>query len=219
MAGTFANSGAISDRTQEGRGKGPAGSWAGGEGGLSTGIGVGALASGVPQGNFGPNSVADLLPTRIGGGVRSTAGSSNSDSNLGNMVVGFTLTGGTGYTNGVYLVQSAGGGQPAGAAEVQLTVAGGIITAAECTNSGSAFASAPTFSLAALGGGTGGVLTALIGREGDLDALGTGFGVNKGTRYLIAVGTVANNAAISGGYLNRSGRTMVAGEGAWAVQP
>lgn len=218
MSGTFANSGVISDRTIEGRGKGAAGSWAGGEGGLSTGIGIGALQSGPVTANQSATA-ADLLPMRIGGGVKSSAGSSNSDTNLGNIVAGFTLVGGTGYTNGTYLVDSTGGGRPDKTAQCQLTVAGGIITAAEVTVPGDGFTSAPTFPLTALGAGSGATLTALIGREGDLDALGTGFGVNKGTRYLVAAGAVAINAAVSGGYLNRSGRAMVAGEATWAVTP
>lgn len=219
MAGTFATSGAISDRTIEGRGKGTAGSWSGGEGGLSTGIGVGALSSGPSFGNFTGGAAADLLPTRIGGGVKSSAGSSNSDSNLGNIVNGATIVAGSGYTNGIYLIDTTGGGPANGTGQVMVTVAGGAITAAEVTNAGSGFTGTPTLTLTALGAGTGGSVTLTTGREGDLDALGTGFGTNKGTRYLVASGTVANNAAISAGYLNRSGRQMVAGDGAWAVAP
>lgn len=222
MAATFAINGPIADRTIEGRGKGTAGSYpatGGGEGGLSTGIGIGTNASGVPvPGNF-TATATDALPVRIGGGVKSSAGSSNSDSNLGNIVNGATITAGSGYTNGVYLIGTTGGGVPDGTGQVQVTVAGGAITAAEISNPGSGFTGTPTVALTALGGGTGGAVTLTTGREGDLDALGTGFGVNKGTRYLIASGAVANNAAISGGYLNRSGRAMVSGEGAWAVAP
>lgn len=213
MSATFANSGVIAGRTVEGRGKGTAGSHAGGEGGLSTGIGIGARQSGPVTANQSATAV-DLLPTRIGGGTLAA-----SASNLGDLVNGLTVVGGSGYTNGVYLIESAGGGQPAGAAQIQVTVVGGVITGADVTRAGAGFTSAPTFSVAGLGAGTLGSITATVGREGDLDALGTGFGTNKGTRYLVAAGAVAIDAAVSGGYLNRSGRAMVAGEGTWAVAP
>jgi len=135
------------------------------------------------------------------------------------MVTRCTFAAGSSYTNGVYLLESAGGGRGAGAAQVQVTVAAGAITAVDVTRAGDSFTSVPTFSTASIPAGTGGTVTAFINREGELDALGAGFGVTKGTRYLVAAGAVANNAAISGGYLNRSGRAMAAGEGAWAVAP
>lgn len=218
MAATFATSGVFADSTVEGRGKGTAGTWAGGEGGLSTGIGIGAQSSGPLQGNFSA-SVADALPSRIGGGVKSSAGSSNSDSNLGNVITGATFVAGSGYTNGVFTTRTAGGGA-VGAGEVQIIVAGGAITAVDITDAGSSFTSTPTVTLpSGMGGGTGGSVTLTTGSQGRAVALGTGYGTNKGTRYLVASGAVANGAAVSGGYLNRSGRTMVAGEGVWAVAP
>lgn len=216
MAGTFQTNGAITDNTTEGRGKGATGSWAGGEGGLSTGIGIGSNSSGPAFRNFSPSTV-DVLPTRIGGGVLSSPGSSNSDSNIANIVINAVGVAGTGYTNGVYLLESTGGGRAAGTAQVQVTVTGGGISAVDVTRPGDSFTSVPTFSTATIPAGTGGAVTAVLGRDGDLEALG--FGVNKGTRYLIASGTVAVNAAVAAGYLNRSGRTMVAGDGTWAVAP
>jgi hypothetical protein len=218
MAATFTTSGVFADASLEGRGKGAAGSWAGGEGGLSTGIGIGALSSGPLQGNFSATA-ADALPMRIGGGVKSSAGSSNSDSNLGNVITGATFAAGSGYTNGVFLARTAGGGA-VGAGEVQITVAGGAITAVDVTDEGSSFTSTPTVTLpSGMGGGSGGSVTLTVGPQGRAVMLGTGYGTNKGTRYLVASGAVANNAAVSGGYLNRSGRAMVAGEGVWAVAP
>jgi hypothetical protein len=218
MAATFATNGAFADASLEGRGKGPAGTWAGGEGGLSTGIGIGTLSSGPLQGNFSA-TVADALPIRIGGGVKSSAGSSNSDSNLGNVINGRTFVAGSGYTDGVFLARTAGGGA-VGAGEVQITVAGGAITAVDVTDEGSSFTSVPTITLpSGMGAGTGGSVTLTTGPHGRAVMLGTGYGTNKGTRYLVAAGAVANNAAVSGGYLNRSGRAMVAGEGVWAVAP
>jgi hypothetical protein len=219
MAASFTMSGVFADVSIEGRGKGAAGSWAGGEGGLSTGIGISTLRSGVSQSNFSATA-ADALPIRIGGGVKSSAGSSNSDSNLGNVITApATFVAGSGYTNGVFLVRTAGGGA-VGAGEVQITVAGGAITAVDVTDEGSSFTSAPTVALPTeMGAGTGGSVTLTVGPQGRAVMLGTGYGTNKGTRYLVAAGAVANNAAVSGGYLNRSGRAMVAGEGVWAVAP
>jgi hypothetical protein len=219
MAATFTTSGVFADASIEGRGKGTAGSWAGGEGGQSTGIGIGAQRSGVSQSNF-TATVADALPVRIGGGVKSSAGSSNSDSNLGNVITApATFVAGSGYTDGVHLARTAGGGA-VGAGEIQITVAGGAITAVDITDAGSSFTSTPTVALPpSMGAGTGGSVTLTTGPQGRAAMLGTGYGTNKGTRYLVAAGAVANNAAVSGGYLNRSGRAMIAGEGVWAVAP
>lgn len=218
MAATFTISGALADSSVEGRGKGVAGSWAGGEGAMATGIGIGSISSGAAQNNF-TATAADALPIRIGGGVKSSAGSSNSDSNLGNVINSRTFVAGSGYTDGVFLARTAGGGA-VGAGEVQITVAGGAITAVDITDEGSSFTSVPTVTLpAGMGAGTGGSVTLTTGPHGRAVMLGTGYGTNKGTRYLVAAGAVANNAAVSGGYLNRSGRAMVAGEGVWAVAP
>lgn len=52
---------------------------------------------------------------------------------------------------------------------------------------------------------------------GTVYALGSGYGSDKGTRYVAASGTVANGAAVTTGWINRSGRTMVAGDYCWAV--
>lgn len=218
MSASFTISGVFADSSVEGRGKGTAGSWAGGEGGMSTGIGIGALSSGPLQGNF-TATAADALPIRIGGGVKSSAGSSNSDANLGNVINGRTFVAGSGYTDGVFLTRTAGGGA-VGAGEVQITVSGGAITAVDITDEGSSFTSVPTVALpSGMGAGTGGSVTLTTGPQGRAVMLGTGYGANKGARYLVAAGAVANNAAVSGGYLNRSGRAMVAGEGVWAVAP
>lgn len=52
---------------------------------------------------------------------------------------------------------------------------------------------------------------------GTVYALGASYGSSKGTRYVIATGSVANGAAVTAGWLNRSGRTMAAGDYCWAV--
>lgn len=211
MAVSSASNGALADVTIMGFGLTQ--SYAGnGEGGMSTGIGVGSGNSGAPA--IQSTTSTDFAPTRIGGG--STAVSA---SNLGNVVQSVAFAAGSGYTNGSYAIDSTGGGAPNGTAQVQVTVAGGAITAVVISRAGSGFASAPTFALTALGAGTGGSITPTIGTDGRANMLGSGFGTNKGTRYLTAAGSVANGAAVSGGYLNRSGRAMVAGESTWAVAP
>lgn len=52
---------------------------------------------------------------------------------------------------------------------------------------------------------------------GTVYALGSTYGASKGTRYVQASATVANGAAVTTGWLNRSGRTMDAGDYCWAV--
>lgn len=173
-------------------------------GGMSTGIGVGSNYS--SSALIQSTTSSDFAPSRIGG----TAG-------LGQLVISAAITAGSGYTNGTYVIAPTGGG--GSGASVTVTVAGGAITAATVTAPGSGYTTAPTVSLAALGAGTGGAVTLTIAADGRANALGSAYGTNKGTRYLTASGTVANGAAISGGYLNRSGRTMVAGDSAWAVAP
>lgn len=181
-------------------------------GGMSSGIGVGSNASG-PIAIQGV-TVADFEHAAIGGGSTST-----SASNIGNMVQSpVTFVAGSGYTNGTYRIESSVVA-PLAAAAVDVTVAGGAITAVTLVRPGGGFASAPTFAITALGGGTGGSITSTVGTAQRVQMLGAAYGTNKGGRYLTAVGTVANNAAISGGYLNRSGRQMVVGESAWAVAP
>lgn len=205
MPATFQTDGALASR-QGGNDTGAA----------CTGIGTGSNQSGVsPAGNF-TDTAADFVSNHIGGGALAT-----SAANTGNIVQEpVAITAGSGYTNGSYIVQSdASGGQPAGAAALNVTVSGGAITAASVLRPGSGFTSAPTFAVTSLGGGSAGALVVTVGLGSRANMLGAAFGVNKGTRRLTAAGTVANGAAISGGYLNRSGRTMVAGESTWAVAP
>ena len=52
---------------------------------------------------------------------------------------------------------------------------------------------------------------------GTVYALGASYGASKGTRYVQASGTVANGAAVTTSWVNRSGRTMVTGDYCWAV--
>lgn len=195
-------------------------------GAACTGIGTASNQSGVTvSGNF-TDTVADFTANHIGGGALAT-----SANNTGNIVQEpVTLTAGSGYTNGTYRVNSdASGGQPAQAAQLQFTIAGGAITAAQVIRPGSGFTSAPTFTVANAintngtgagpGAGTLGALVVTVGLNSRANMLGAGFGTNKGTQRKTAVGTVANGAAVAGGYLNRSGRTMAAGESTWAVAP
>lgn len=196
-------------------------------GAASTGIGVASNQSGPlsTQIQFS-TTTTDFVACHIGDGALAT-----SASNTGNIVQEPpTITAGSGYTNGSYYVESdASGGQGAGAASLLFTISGGAITAAHVKRAGSGFTSAPTFTLSkalttdgtggTVGGGTGGALVVTVGLDSRAVMLGAAFGTNKGTRRLQAAGTVANGAAISGGYLNRSGRTMVAGDQTWAVAP
>src|ERR1700744_760807 len=81
--------------------------------------------------------------------------------------LGFTA--GSGYTNGIYtLTSSASAGQIAAVAQV--TVAGGAIVGASLISGGNGFLTTapPTFSLTALGGGSGGVVTAPFNVTGGL---------------------------------------------------
>lgn len=211
MTLAYAKDGALGDASQDGGGSAAMS----GTGGLSTGIGNGALNSGVPliQGA----TAADFAAVRIGGGSASPAGVA-----IPNVLGAPTITAGSGYTNGVYLLNRENGGLTGGTGdlngEIQVTVAGGAITAASVTKVGR-YITAPTAVLTALGAGTLGVVTPTLLADGRVNALGAAFGTNKGTRYLVAVGAVAINAAVSGGYLNRSGRAMVTGDATWAVAP
>lgn len=197
-------------------------------GGASTGIGIGSNQSGVsPPGNF-TSAATDVLAWHIGGGDNVAPASA---SNTGQVINPFaTFAAGSGYTNGTYRVQSnASGGQPAGAAEIEFTVAGGAITSARTVRPGSGFTSAPTFTVANAintqtgagpGAGTGGTLTVAVGLLSQIYMLGAAFGTSKNTQRLTATGAVANGAAVTPStYLNRSGRAMVAGESTWAVEP
>lgn len=201
------------------------------QGGNDTGagcacIGTASNASGpIVSGDF-TATAADFVAHHIGDGALAT-----SASNTGNIVQQpVTITAGSGYTDGTYLVQSdASGGQTAGAASVLFTIASGAITAASVKRPGSGFTSAPTFTVANAvntngsgagpGAGTLGALVVTVGIGSRANVLGSGFGTNKGTRYLTAAGAVAIGAAVSGGYLNRSPRAMVAGDSTWAVAP
>lgn len=200
-------------------------------GAASTGIGTASNQSGpTVQGNFS-NSVADFYIWHIGGGPSDeVAPSTMSASNTGRVVnPPITVTAGSGYTNGTYLVQSSGGGAPAGTAAVEFTVAGGAITAARVVRPGSGFTSAPTFTVAngvntvtgaGPGAGTLGALVAAVGYLSQGYMRGAAFGLNKNTQRLTAVGPVAVNAAVTPStFLNRSGRAMVAGDATWAVEP
>lgn len=201
-------------------------------GGASTGIGIGSNRSGQPvPGNF-TVSATDVLAWHIGGGDNTAvAPSTVSASNTGQVINPFVaFAAGSGYTNGTYrLLSNASGGQTAGAAELEFTVAGGAITAVRTVRPGSGFTSAPTFTIgnatntqtgAGPGAGTGGTFTAAVGLLSQIYMLGAGFGTSKNTQLLAAAGNVANGAAVTPStYLNRSGRAMVAGDITWAVEP
>jgi hypothetical protein len=182
--------------------------------GASSGIGLGPLASGPDANNFTVDANNDLVLPFIGA--------------LGNIVVEpTTLVAGSGYTDGRYRVQSAGGGQPNGTAAVDFLVTGGVIVWARVSRPGSGFTSAPTFTVAnALdangngpGGGTGATITATIGTAAKPTAMIVPAG-NKPMRRVVAAGPVAIDAAVTPGtYLNKSGRALVAGDELWAVAP
>lgn len=53
--------------------------------------------------------------------------------------------------------------------------------------------------------------------SGTVYALGSTYGASKGTRYVVATGAVADGAAVEVGWVNRSGRALVAGDYLWAV--
>lgn len=196
MPGTFQTNGAIADRTPSQ-----------GQGGMSTGIGCGGSRGGPPQQT---PTVADFVAARIGG-------------NIGSQVDSTVVVGGSGYTNGVYLLNAANGGLVGGGggggAELTVTVAGGIITSATVSNPGRGYAAAPTVVITALGAGTLGTITATILADGSVVALGSTYGLNKGTRYLTAAGAVPVNGVVSATYLNRSPDALVAGQSVWAVAP
>lgn len=188
-------------------------------GAACTGIGVGSGQSGAaPPGNF-TDSAGDFLAWHIGGNVGGTGQVVNPP---------VTVTAGAGYTDGTYRVQSAGGGQPSGMAEVEFVVSGGALVSARVTRPGSGFTSAPTFTVAngvnaagaGPGAGAGGALLVAVGLLSQAFMRGAAFGANKNTQRLTAVGAVAINAAVApSAYLNRSGRAMVAGDSTWAVEP
>jgi hypothetical protein len=52
---------------------------------------------------------------------------------------------------------------------------------------------------------------------GTVYALGAAYGASKGTRYVQASTSVADGAAVTTGWVNRSGRTMASGDYTWAV--
>lgn len=198
-------------------------------GAACTGIGVGSNNSGTPQpGNFTSNAV-DYLAWHIGGGTNVPPASVNNTGQVVNPEVAFVP--GSGYTNGTYRLQSnASGGQLAGAAELELVIAAGAIASVRVVRPGSGFTSAPTFTIANAvntngtgagpGAGTLGAFTAVVGLLSQGYMLGAGFGSQKNTQRLTAVGAVAIGAAVTPStYLNRSARAMVAGDSAWAVEP
>lgn len=203
--------------------------WQGGNdlGAASSGIGVASNQSGPlnTQIEFTTTAV-DFKSPHIGDGALAT-----SASNTGNVVQEPpAITAGSGYTNGSYYVESdASGGQPAKAAKLYVTIAGGLITAAKVGRAGSQFTSAPTFTIANLvnladgtgpGGGTGAALVVTVATDSRATMLGAAFGANKGTQRWAATVSTANGAAVGAGtYLNRSGRTMAIGDQTWAVAP
>jgi len=204
---------------------GAAASLAGGNdiGGMNSGIGFSARNSGAPA--IQSVTATDFKEAAIGGGLLAT-----SASNLGSMIDGIvTGVAGSGYTNGTYRVESdASGGQLAGCGQLEIVIAAGAISSRRVTRCGNGFTSAPTFTIANAknvldgtgpGAGTLGTMVVTVSADCTAIQLGASYGVNKGARYLTASGAVANNAAVSGGYLNRSGRAMVAGESVWAVAP
>ncbi|CAB5194606.1 hypothetical protein UFOVP168_13 [uncultured Caudovirales phage] len=174
-------------------------------GGCSTGIGVSAR-------RFGPanqsTTSADFSPNRIGG----SAG-------FGSCVISAAITAGSGYTSSTtaYTIVPTGGG--GAGAEVAVLVTAGAIASATVTKPGSGYTSAPTVSLTSLGAGTGGAVTLTIAADGRSVMLGAAYGTNKGGRYLTASATVANGAAVSGGYLNRTGSSVSSGDSLWCVAP
>lgn len=203
--GTFAKDSALDDQTP-GQGKG----------GVSTGIGVGNIQSGkygfgtptvVGQGSYQfPASTVDFASARIGGSQG---------------VVSATFVAGSGYTDGVYIIEPTPGTGgllgKAGGAKFQVTVSGGLITAVVVLNAGGGYTSAPTVPVTALGAGTGASITPTIGTA--INKLRNTAADNKGGRYLQATAAVAIGAAVSGGYINRSNRAMVTGDWTWAVAP
>lgn len=203
--------------------------WQGGNdtGAACTGIGTASNQSGPTVGQNFTSNAADFVASHIGGGALAT-----SAGNTGNIVQEpIALTAGSGYTNGTYRVDSnASGGQPAGAAQLQFTIAGGAITAANVIRPGSGFTSAPTFTVANAintngtgagpGAGTLGALVVTVGLGSRAVMLGAGFGTNKGTQRLTATASTPNGSAVGAStYLNRSGRTMAIGDSTWAVAP
>lgn len=195
-------------------------------GGATTGIGFGGNYSGQPvPGNF-TNQAADLPSSAIGEGA-----TANSAANLGQLVTNITLTAGSGYTNGTYLLNSdASGGQPAGAAQIELTVSGGALTAFRIMRPGSGFTSAPTFTLAnainvatgaGIGGGTGGAAVATVALTSRMYARGATYGTAKGMRLQTAGAVIANGATGTGlnTYINRSGRALAVGDQVGSIAP
>lgn len=212
MTLTYAKDGAIGDSSRDGGGSVAIV----GAGGLSTGIGVGPNNSGAPL--IQTVTVADFAAARIGGGSASPAGVA-----IPNVLGVPTFVAGAGYTNGTYLLNHENGGLTNSTGdkngEIQVTVAGGAITAAAVTKPGR-YTTAPTAVLTALGGGAGGSVTPTILADGRVVALGAAYGSNKGVRYNQANAGVAVDAAITPGtYLNRSGRAMVTNDAAWGVAP
>ena len=194
----------------------------------STGLGLSCLGSGPDAtNNFSADASNDVLQQYIGCAPNVAP---YSTTNLGNIVMEPTAgTGGSGYPDGRYRVLSTGGGQPAGAAELELLVGGGGITWARVVRAGSGFTSAPTFDVttahnfdtgALISGGTGGTVTVTIGNAGTKPtSVGTP-GANKAFRRVQATAPAASGAAVPPTtYLNLSGRPMVTGDEVFAVQP
>lgn len=232
MAITSGSDGIIADKSIQAFGPAYSGK---GEGGMSTGIGFGPNYSSAYPAYLAvdiPNvDTVDVEPVRIGGG--SVAAGSAGSANLASVVNGLTFAAGTGYTDGTYLIQSnASGGRLAGEAACEIVVTAGAIVSAKATRVGQQFSSAPTFTVAnavntnpsgpVIGAGTGGTVTATVGTNGRLNAIGTGYadGTNKGIRRTTANGAAAIAAAVPPStYLNRSPRAMVSGDFCVAVAP
>lgn len=224
MAVNYSSSsnGALADTSVQYYGPAYAGN---GEGGVCTGIGLNPGNSRVPNpGEVVVADAADMEPTRIGGGLTAASASA-----LGQVLTSLAITAGSGYTDGTYYIDSTGGGVADKTARVVITISGGAITAAQIQEIGGGFTSAPTFTVANAvniatgagpGAGTGGAVTATVGTNGRLVAIGPSFGTNKGVRRTVANGASAVGAAVPPStYINRSGRAMVSGECTSAVAP
>jgi hypothetical protein len=181
-----------------------------------------------PGNNWSVDASNDLVLPWIGAGPNS--GGTNSASNQGSVVLEpTTFVAGSGYTDGRYRVQSAGGGQPNGTASVEFLVTGGAIVWARVHRPGGGFTSAPTFTVANAvefstgagpGAGTLGTITVTVGNAGAKPTSMITPNANKPFRRVVAVGAVADGAAVTPGtYLNKSGRALVAGDEVWAVAP
>lgn len=125
----------------------------------------------------------NVVPQFVGTGLRQSAFLRWFASGaVGVGITTLTITGaGTGQTNGITTLAAN-----TGTATIQVTIAGGLITAVKVLNAGGPYLSAPTFTVAQ--GGTPGTITTTLGVAGVVTEVAAGVNLSAETIRVAGVG-------------------------------